>query len=148
MLINEYKDGRIFAGRLDYDSDLLESINKICIDKGVRAGFVNIIGALSTLKIGYFKQDSKEYIFLDDVKIDSPLEIVSCTGNISIKDAKPFSHLHIIGSDRDGRCIGGHLMPGTKIFAAEFFIKEITGTDLVRELDPITQLPLWKINQD
>ena len=144
MLLNEYKEGRIFVGRLDYNSDLLESINKICIDKNIKTGFINIIGALENLKIGYFLQDEKKYVYLDDIKTSSPLEIVSCTGNISIKDNLPFAHLHIIGSDHTGNCIGGHLMPGTIIYAAEFFIKEIIGEDLIRELDSVTKLPLWK----
>lgn len=144
MIAKEFKTGRIIAGRLDFESDLLDSINQICEDKEIKAGFINIIGAIFNLKMGYFDQDSKEYVYLDDIKSSEPLEIASCTGNVSIRYGKPFAHLHIIGSDRDGNCFGGHLMPGTKIYAAEFCIQEILGEDLERELDPITKLPLWK----
>ena len=144
MILREFETGRTFAGSLDYDSDLLESINTICLENNIRSGFINIIGAVSTLKLGYFKQDKKEYVYLDDVRYQNPLEIASCSGNISIKEEKPFAHLHIIGSDRDGNCFGGHLMPGTKIYAAEFFIQETLGEELVRALDPTTKLPLWK----
>lgn len=144
MIVREFKTGRIIAGSLDYESDLLENINKICVNNNIRGGFINIIGAIFSLKVGYFKQDTKEYIYLDNIKPDHPLEIASCSGNISIKEGKPFAHLHIIGTDRDGNCSGGHLMPGTKIYAAEFHIQEILGEDLIREIDPTTKLPLWK----
>jgi predicted DNA-binding protein with PD1-like motif len=45
----------------------------------------------------------------------------------------------------DGNVFGGHLMNGTEIFAAEFYIEELFGQDLVREEnDPQTGLPLWQ----
>lgn len=144
MILREFKTGRVFVGGLDYESDLLQSINQICIEKNIRAGFISIIGAIFNLKVGYFRQDTKEYVYLDNITPNEPLEIASCSGNISIKDDKPFAHLHIIGTDREGNSFGGHLMPGTKIYAAEFHIQEIIGDDLLRELEPKTQLPLWK----
>lgn len=144
MIVREFETARVIVGSLDYESDLLDNINKICVDNNIRAGFINIIGAIFNLKIGYFKQDKKEYVYLDNINPDEPLEIASCSGNISIRDDKPFAHLHIIGTDRDGKCFGGHLMPGTKIYAAEFYIQEILGDDLIRELDSKTKLPLWR----
>ncbi len=40
-------------------------------------------------------------------------------------------------------CYGGHLMPGTIIFAAEYWIQELTGEAIHREDDPQTGLMLW-----
>ena len=143
MLAKEFKQGRTFVGKLTYKRDLLEEINKFCIEKNIKTGYVSIIGAINGVKLGYFKQDVKEYVYLDDITTDKPFEIASCTGNISIKDKKPFCHLHIVVSDRDGNCYGGHLMPGAEIFAAEFVVQELVGEELVRGLDSETKLPLW-----
>jgi len=77
--------------------------------------------------------------------LNKKLEIASCTGNISIKDGEIFVQAHITLADMEGKAFGGHLMPGTEIFAAEFFVQELIGQDLVRAKDEITGLPLWKI---
>ncbi|MBF0522099.1 MAG: DNA-binding protein, partial [Candidatus Omnitrophica bacterium] len=50
---------------------------------------------------------------------------------------------HIMLADWEGRCYGGHLMPGTMIFAAEYCIKELTGLELHRGHDQETGLSLW-----
>ncbi len=43
---------------------------------------------------------------------DGHFEIVSLTGTVSLYG----SHLHISASDEDGKTIGGHLVPGCKIY--------------------------------
>lgn len=144
MFAKKFELGRVIAGKLEYQSDLLGSINEICIENEIKAGFISIIGAISSLKLGYFKQDEKKYINLDAIETTHPLEICSCTGNVSIKEGKPVAHLHIVASGKDGKCMGGHLMPDTIIYAAEFYIQEIIGDELIRELDSTTMLPLWR----
>lgn len=142
MYIKQFEHGRTFAAKLDYNTDLLESLNKICLDENIKAGTVSIIGAVSSLKLGFFDQVLKEYIYTT-YAYDEPMEIASCIGNISIKDGRPFCHLHVIAADRKGKCIGGHLVQGTAIYAGEVFIQEILGEDLKREIDEQTKLTLW-----
>jgi predicted DNA-binding protein with PD1-like motif len=71
------------------------------------------------------------------------MEIVSCSGNISLRDSKPICHIHLVAADKKGKCIGGHLVQGTSLFAGEAIIQEFLGEDLNRELDDTTQLMLW-----
>ncbi|MGR3219923.1 MAG: PPC domain-containing DNA-binding protein, partial [Candidatus Anammoxibacter sp.] len=87
------------------------------------------------------KQDVKEYA--ESVRFNQNLEITSCLGNISIKDNEIFAHAHITLSDHEGKAFGGHLTNGTEIFAAEFYIEELAGQDLVRKDDSQTGLSLW-----
>lgn len=141
--MGEYKTGRIFIGRFDYGADVLDSVNEFCGKNDVRCGFVNLIGAVTSARIGYFDIHEQKYIFLEENDIQKPHEIASCSGNISIKDEKPFAHLHIVFSERDGKCFGGHLMQGTKIYACEFFIQELIGEELIRKPDQKTGLQLW-----
>lgn len=143
MLLKQFEHGRTYMIKLDYQTDLYEELNKICIKENIKAGFINVIGAVSSLKTGFFDQNTKEYI-CTTYAYDEPMEIVSCMGNISIKDNKSNCHLHITAADRKGRCIGGHLVAGTSIYAAEVVIQELLGEDLVRELDDTTKLTLWQ----
>ena len=143
MYLKQYEHGRTFVAKLDYQSDLYEAINKICINENIKAGRINAIGAVSSLKLGFYNQETKEYIYTT-YAYDEPMEIVSCTGNVSIKDGNPFCHLHITAADKKGKCIGGHLVAGTAVFAGEVIIQEFLGEDLIREIDEETKLLLWK----
>ena len=143
MFLKQYETGRTFIAKLDYQADLLEELNKICINKKITAGYIQAIGAISSLKFGIFDQNTKEYIYTTYAYDDS-MEIVSCCGNVSIKDGKPFCHLHITASDAKGKCIGGHLAAGTSVYACEVVIQEILGEDLIRNFDENTKLYLWE----
>ena len=81
---------------------------------------------------------------MPSVELNKKLEIASCMGNISLKDSEIMVHAHIVLADWEGKAFGGHLMPGTKIFAAEFQIQEYVGTELHRGKDEKTGLPLWQ----
>lgn len=143
MLSNKYSLKEVFVVKGDYNTDLLEQINNFCIEKNIKTGMINAIGAVQNIRLGYFDQNTKQYSALEDLSEKGPFEIVNCTGNVSLKDEKPFCHLHIVVSDRDGKCFGGHLMPGVKVFALEFIVHSFDGAELKRGLDEITQLPLW-----
>ncbi len=138
MQINE---ARIFVGRFKLRSDLLMSLTEFCKEENIKLGVFFVIGALTNAKLGYYDQDAKEYV--ECVSLDKKLEITSCIGNISLKDVEIFVHAHITLADHKGHCYGGHLMPGSIIFAAEYYIKELAGGELERKYDPETGLSLW-----
>ncbi|MDD3419903.1 MAG: DNA-binding protein [Candidatus Gastranaerophilales bacterium] len=143
MLSNKYSLKEVFVVKGDYNADLLEQINNFCIEKNIKTGMINAIGAVQNIRLGYFDQNTKQYSTLEDLSEKGPFEIVHCGGNVSLKDGKPFCHLHIVVSDREGKCFGGHLMPGVKVFALEFVVHSFDGAELERGLDETTQLPLW-----
>ncbi len=132
----------IIIGKLSYENDLLEELNGICIEKNITLGKIEAIGAVKKACVGFYNQISREYQFLD---FDRPSEILNLTGNISIKDNKPFVHAHILLADESGNAYGGHLAPGTIVFACEFIIYSFSGAELKRGMDDKTGLPLWNI---
>ena len=138
----EVNKGRIFIGRLNHRSDLLLSLTEICKKENIQLGIFTLIGAVTRAHLGYYDQDSKKYT--ECVELIKKLEIISCTGNISLKDGEIFVHAHITLADHQGQCYGGHLLRGATIFAAEYHIIELTGAVLERENDPETGLSLWK----
>ncbi len=133
--------GRIWIGRVPFRADLLESVQQFAAKENIKSARVEIIGAVERAVISYYNQDKRVY---QDIEFDQHLEIVSCLGNLSLRDGGPAAHLHVTFGDNKGHLIGGHLQKGTVVFAGEFVIEEIVGPDLQREHDPETDLPLWR----
>ena len=137
----EVNKGRIFIGRFDSQADLLESLTSFCQENTIALGTFTVIGALTKAKLGYYDQGKHCYVTCID--LDDKLEITACVGNVSLKDEEIFVHAHITLADHNGKCYGGHLMPGSVIFAAEYSIQELTGASLKRVYDQETGLGLW-----
>ncbi|HHY60461.1 MAG TPA: DNA-binding protein [Clostridia bacterium] len=133
--------GKVAACKVDVGRDLLDAVEELRAEAGITHGQVEMIGALRRAVLGYYDQQKREY---KNIEINRPVEIVSGIGNISLRDGKPFAHIHLCVSDEEGRCFGGHLMPGTEVFAGEIFIREIeVDPPLKREYDDATGLYLW-----
>jgi uncharacterized protein len=137
---SELTAGRGFVGRLDTESDLVVEIERFCTEQGVLAGQVTVIGAVRRARYAYYEQDDHRYRELES---DTHHEIVGFTGNISLKEDRPFLHAHATFADADGATVGGHLLKGCEVFAAEVMIRELTGVTLVRTHDDETGLALW-----
>jgi predicted DNA-binding protein with PD1-like motif len=139
MLIREFRQGCIFFARLDHGADIISQITNLAEENGIEMGALTAIGALSRAELGYYDQLSHEY---GKISVEEPVELVSCSGNISMRDGQTFVHAHAVLSDRTGRTWGGHLTRGT-IFAAELYLQELSGLPLKRVHDSITGLKLW-----
>lgn len=126
--------------RLDYGADIQDAITLICRRKKIKSAVVVFIGAVKRATVGWYDQKSKKY---KKISISKPMEIVSGTGNISIKEGKPFLHAHISLSDKNGKLSGGHLFSPTPVFACEVFILK-TDEKLARKFDVRTGLFLWQ----
>ncbi len=140
-LQHQYRPGRRWLARLPYGADLLEALEKFAAEQNIRAGQVQLIGAVSRAALGFYDQRHQEYWTSYH---EEALEILHCTGNISIRDGKPMAHLHITLANRSRAALGGHLMPGTIVFAAEAAIEELLGPETVRGHDLQTGLYLWE----
>jgi predicted DNA-binding protein with PD1-like motif len=134
--------GKSYLGRLNFEGDLLEELNAFCAEKDIQLGRVEAIGAVQKARIGYYHQDKREYEFHE---LNEPMEILSLAGNVSLKDGKPFVHAHVTLSNAAGQAFGGHLAPGTVIFACEALVQTLEGPVLQRTSDEDTGLPLWEM---
>ena len=135
-------DGEKYIGRLSCGSDLLEEITDRCRELGVRFGQIEAIGAVQKARLAYYDQAKKKYCHFE---INEPMEISSLIGNISSKNGQPMVHAHVTLADEKGRAYGGHLAPGTIIFAAEIVIQAFKEEPLKRGKDEETGLPLWEM---
>lgn len=131
---------KLFMGKLSYGCDLLAEITSICQKENIRLGRIEALGAVQKAHIGFYDQQTREYRFLT---LPQPLEITKLIGNISLKDGKSFVHAHVTLADETGKAFGGHLAPGTVVFACEFIIEAFEGPLFERSFDEETGLPLW-----
>ena len=132
--------GRAFVGRLETGSDLVTEIERFCAEQGVMAAQVTVIGAVRRARYAYYEQDDHRY---RELETDTHHEITGFTGNVSMRDDRPFLHAHATFADADGATVGGHLLHGIEVFAAEVMIRELGGVTLVRQPDEETGLALW-----
>jgi hypothetical protein len=141
LACSEFKGGRRFMGRLPHGQDLIKSIEVFCGETTVSTATFSAIGAVTSVTLGAY--DQKQQVYVTYAK-EAPLEIVSCTGNISLKDGNPMVHAHILLADMHGKTIGGHLFSETIIYAGEIDLLELVGKPLERAYDTTTGLMLWK----
>lgn len=127
--------GRMVVAKLLPGEDLIGSIRSIAQEERIQSGIFFAIGTL--LQAHFYFYAPKE----SPVLLKEPLEIISCIGNISLKEGKPFIHAHISVSDSKYHCYAGHLLEDSLIDrVGEVFILELLGKTIVRSRDGQWQL--------
>jgi predicted DNA-binding protein with PD1-like motif len=139
--VKTLKTSSMLMGKVSHGGDLLKELTDICRQNNVQLGKIEALGAVQKACVGYYNQDSREYEYNT---LDKPLEITALTGNISLRDGEPVVHAHITLSDQQTGAFGGHLAPGTIVFACEFIIHILEGAKMERGFDEQTGLPLWE----
>ncbi len=132
--------GEVVMGRLERGDDLLEALTAVCRAEGVRLGRLEALGAVERAVVGFYDQDGLGYRYHE---LDEPLEILVLVGNVSLRDGQPTVHAHVVLGDAEGRALGGHLAPGTRVFACEYSVEILEGGELHRGAHEPTGLPLW-----
>jgi predicted DNA-binding protein with PD1-like motif len=135
----EYSASKELIIRLEHGADLVQSITELAKDKSIEAGSFTAIGALKRARLGYYDQKNHEY---REIEIDTPHEMASCIGNVSLRDGEPFVHAHVVLADETGNTKAGHLFEGI-VFAAEVHLHQLEGPRLERKHDEATGLSLW-----
>ena len=139
MGVAELTLGRSFLIRVDHNADIVKFVAELAEKREIKVATFTVVGALKRATLGFYDQTTHKYL---NLPVDSPSEVASCVGNISIKDGKPFVHMHAVLADRNGNTKAGHLVEGT-VFAAEVHLFELIGVKVARKHDALTDLSLW-----
>jgi predicted DNA-binding protein with PD1-like motif len=137
-----YETGRCMLGRLPHGKDLIRAIEDLCIENSIQTAVFFVIGSVASVTLGSYDHNQQVYVTR---KKEAQLEIVDCTGNVSLKDGKVAVHAHAVLADMNGQTIGGHIFSETIVYAGEIYIRELLGQALEREYDDVTGLALWKL---
>jgi uncharacterized protein len=142
LTCSEFKLGRRLLGRLPHGKDLITSIENFCTAFNIRTATFSVIGAVSSATIGIYDQKQHVYVTFAD---NAFMEIVNCTGNVSLKDKTPVIQSRVVLADEHGKIIGGRLFSETILFAGEIDLQEMTGKPLERIYDDQTGLMLLNL---
>jgi predicted DNA-binding protein with PD1-like motif len=137
----EFARGRRVVARLPHGGDLLEEIAVVVTEYGMATAELRAIGALSEARLAFYDQVAQTYGELD---VTGAVELLGLLGNVSRRDGAIAVHAHATLAGHDGACVGGHVVPGCRIFACELVLQELVGEPLERGYDEVTGLPLWR----
>jgi predicted DNA-binding protein with PD1-like motif len=137
----EFARGRRVVARLPHGGDLLAEIAAVADEYGIVTAEVRAIGALSAACLAFYDQETRTY---GEFAVDGAVELLGLLGNVSRRDEATAVHAHATLAGKDGACIGGHVVPGCRIFACELIVQELLGQPLERGYDDVTGLPLWR----
>jgi len=129
------KEIRTIIARCERGDDLYACLTKLVQDNNVASGCFQVIGAVRRAKVGIFEHGKYEW-----VEHDGALEISSCTGNVAIKEGKPFIHCHAVFGDHKGTIISGHVGEGCIVDPTAEIHMQIYEGEINRCFDPDTGL--------
>ena len=139
----KYKEvpGNRFVVSIANHVEIAEALMAFCKEKGILAGNIVGIGAVSEATFRFLDPATMKYV---DKTFSEQMEITNLTGNISQKDGEPYLHLHLTCSRRDYSCIGGHLLTARINGACELLVAAFPGVEIGRYKDPETGLNLYE----
>jgi predicted DNA-binding protein with PD1-like motif len=127
-----------YVARLETGADWRAEIESLADAVEADAAWFTALGAVRDAELWFYDQDECEYY---PIEFDEPLEVASCTGNVSWLDEERFAHTHVVLSGPDGEAVAGHLNEAT-VWAGEVHMRAFE-EPLEREYDETTELDLW-----
>ncbi|MBQ8072924.1 MAG: DUF296 domain-containing protein [Clostridia bacterium] len=129
----------IYAVRVDLGEEILTSLRKLCEAEHIALAQVQAIGASCHAEIGVYDLETREY---RREELDSFMEILSLSGNITAMDGKPYIHLHATLADQNHVLHGGHVLSIRVGATCEMFVRVLDAT-VGRERNDELGINLW-----
>ncbi|MBA4147075.1 MAG: DNA-binding protein [Verrucomicrobia bacterium] len=139
-LINDAPQ-KTWALIFDKGDEVMSNLDCFAREQRLSATQFTGIGAFSDLTLGFFVLEKKDY---NRIAIREQVEVLSLTGDISLKDNEPKVHAHIVVGKIDGTAHGGHLLEAHVMPTLEVMLTE-SPRHLRRAVDPETGLALIQI---
>lgn len=108
-----------------------EDVVKLAAREKISTALLSAIGGVSELTVAYFNQETKKY---EEHEYSEELEVTSLLGNVTVKDGKPFVHVHGTFGRRDMSVVGGHVVSMTVRPLLELVVTP-TSNRALRKLD-------------
>lgn len=128
--------------RIDRGEAVIASLTAFCIEKHIKNAHFIGIGAVEWREMGYYALTEKKYYF---TQYDELVEVVSLTGNITLKDGTPFVHMHGVFTDTTNNATGGHIKEMRVGVVLEVFLTSLS-TCIERKMDECIGLALMDLH--
>lgn len=110
--------------RIDRGERVVESLYRVCEQEQVLLGAISGLGAVDEAEVGLYEVEKK---YFNPILLKGEREMTSVNGNVTVKDGKPYLHLHATFADQSGNVCGGHLREAKISATAEIFIEILKG---------------------
>jgi predicted DNA-binding protein with PD1-like motif len=105
-LINDDAE-KTYALILETGEEVVSQLQRYAQENKLSASRFTAIGAFSSVTLGYFNWEKKEY---EKIAVNEQVEVLSLIGDISVQDGQSTTHIHVVVGKRDGSAHGGHLL--------------------------------------
>lgn len=136
------KQPKTFVLIFDVDDEITEVLKDFASEQHLAASSFKALGALSSVKLGWFNWNTKKYETA--AELHEQLELLSLIGDIALQDGKPQVHAHIIVGKSDGTAHGGHLLQAKVRPTCELILTE-SPVELQKQVDPEIGIALIKL---
>jgi predicted DNA-binding protein with PD1-like motif len=99
---------RTYVLIFDTGDELAAGLKKFAKEKQLAGSSFKAIGALNSVKLGWFNWERKKYETA--VELEEQVELLSLIGDIALKGGEPQVHAHVVIGRRDGTAHGGRLL--------------------------------------
>jgi uncharacterized protein len=139
-LLNE--EPRTYAVVLETGEDVGAELERFAAAHNLSGSSFKAIGALSSVKLGWFDWKTKKY--KTAAALREQVELLSLIGDIALKDGRPQVHAHAVVGRSDGRAYGGHLLEGKVRPTCEIILTE-SPVGMQRQFDPKSGIALIRL---
>lgn len=139
-LINNASE-KTYALILETGEEVVAQLQQFAKENNLAASRFTAIGAFSSVTLGYFDWDKKDY---EKIVVNEQVEVLSLIGDVALQDGESRMHVHVVVGKRDGSAYGGHLLQACVRPTLEIILTESPGY-LRRSFDPESRLALIKI---
>ena len=125
--------------RIDRGEEIMQSLQSLCEQEGIRLAEVSAIGAADYAVIGVYDLETQSY---HREELNGFMEIAGLSGSVTAMDGKPYIHLHTTLAGQDHTVHGGHVIEMRVGATCEMFVRMLEG-ETGREKDPDLGINLW-----
>lgn len=129
--------------KIERGEDVLATLTSFCEQEGIKNALLTGIGAVEWVSCGSYELSTKKYHFTE---YDEMVEVVSMTGNVALKEGRPFLHVHAVFTDTKNKAFGGHVQEMRVGVVLEVVLTPLSSS-IVRELDEDIGLFLMKCGE-
>jgi uncharacterized protein len=133
---------RTYVLIFDTGDELAARLKQFAQSQKLAGSSFKAIGALESVKLGWFNWETKKYETAVD--LNEQVELLSLIGDIALKDSEPQVHAHVVVGRRDGSAHGGHLLEAKVRPTCEVVLTE-SPEHLRKEMDAEAGIALIRV---
>ncbi|HLH94863.1 MAG TPA: PPC domain-containing DNA-binding protein [Xanthobacteraceae bacterium] len=141
--LHESAGQRTYAVVLETGEEVMDCLGRFVAEERIFAAQFTAIGAFSSVILGYFDWDRKDYL---RNPVREQVEVAAMIGDVAQDPAGSAAlHVHLVVGRRDGTAMAGHLVEGHVRPTLEVIMTE-SPAHLHKIKDPVSGLALIRPN--